>query len=44
MWLWRMITDPWERKSRVFTVTGKISRKELGVTYNAATNRGSSVG
>ena len=32
--------DPWGGERAGFTVTGKISRKEFGLTYNAATEAG----
>ena len=32
--------DPWGGERAGFTVTGKISRKEYGLTYNAATEAG----
>lgn len=32
--------DPWGGKRAGFTVTGKISRKEFGLTYNAVTEAG----
>jgi polyisoprenoid-binding protein YceI len=35
-----MITDPWGKEKAGFTVTGKISRKDWGLTYNAAIETG----
>jgi len=35
-----LVQDPWGGERAGFTVTGKISRKEFGLTYNAATEAG----
>ncbi len=35
-----MITDPWGKEKAGFTVTGKISRKDWGLTWNAAIETG----
>jgi polyisoprenoid-binding protein YceI len=35
-----MAQDPWGGERAGFTVSGKISRKEFGLTYNAATEAG----
>lgn len=38
-----IVTDPYEQTKAGFTVTGKISRKEFGLTWNAVTEAGSVV-
>lgn len=35
-----IVTDPYGQKKAGFTVTGKISRKEFGLTWNAVTEAG----
>lgn len=38
-----IVVDPWGQTKAGFTVTGKISRKEFGLTWNAVTEAGSIV-
>jgi polyisoprenoid-binding protein YceI len=38
-----MVVDPYGQKKAGFTITGKISRKEYGLTWNAVTEAGSVV-
>jgi polyisoprenoid-binding protein YceI len=36
-----IVVDPYGQTKAGFTVTGKISRKDFGLTYNAVTEAGS---
>jgi polyisoprenoid-binding protein YceI len=37
------VVDPWGQHKAGFTVTGKINRKDFGLTWNAVTEAGSIV-
>jgi polyisoprenoid-binding protein YceI len=37
------VVDPWGQHKAGFTITGKLSRKEFGLTWNAVTEAGSVV-